>query len=82
MLLRRPFLFSLVAALLVLTTSAAASAELRPIRLPQRGETTLSRVRHGVIRIPRGQAQGRVTVIVGLRLPPLRDVARDLRKAH
>jgi minor extracellular serine protease Vpr len=71
MLLRRPFLFSLVAALLVFSTSAAASAELRPIRLPQRGETTLSRVRHGVIRIPRGQAQGRVTVIVGLRLPPL-----------
>jgi minor extracellular serine protease Vpr len=71
MLLRRPLLFSLVAALLVLVTSATASAELRPIRLPQRGETTLSRVRHGVIRIPRGQASGKVTVIVGLRLPPL-----------
>jgi minor extracellular serine protease Vpr len=70
-LLRRPLLFSLVAALLVLATSATAAAELRPIRLPQRGETTLSRIRHGVIRIPRGQARGRVTVIVGLRLPPL-----------
>jgi len=71
MLLRRPLLFSLVAALLVLVTSSTASAELRPIRLPQRGETTLSRVRHGVIRIPRGQGSGKVTVIVGLRLPPL-----------
>jgi minor extracellular serine protease Vpr len=71
MLLRRPLLFSLVAALLVLATSATAAAQLRPIRLPERGETTLSRIRHGVIRIPNGQARGRVTVIVGLGLPPL-----------
>jgi subtilisin family serine protease len=69
--LRRPLVLSLVAALLVLATSAVASAQLRPIKLPQRGETTLSRIRHGVIRIPPGQAQGRVTVIAGLRLPPL-----------
>jgi minor extracellular serine protease Vpr len=69
--LRRPFALSLFAAVLVLATSAAAAAQLRPIRLPQRGETTLSRVRHGVIRIPAGHASGRVTVLVDLRLPPL-----------
>ncbi len=57
--------------MLVLATAAAAAAQLRPIRLPQRGETTLSRIRHGVIRIPAGQASGKVNVIVGLRLPPL-----------
>ena len=71
MLLRRPLLLSLVAALLVLVTSAAAAAQLRPIRLPQPGETTLPRLRHGSITIPRGQLAGRVTVLVGLRLPPL-----------
>jgi minor extracellular serine protease Vpr len=70
-LLRRPFILSLVAALLVLATASAAAAQLRPIRLPQRGEVTLPRVRHGVIHIPREQARGRLTVIVGLRLPPL-----------
>jgi minor extracellular serine protease Vpr len=69
--LRRTFLLPLVAALLVLATAASAAAALRPIRLPQRGEITLPRVRHGVLKIPRGQKQGRVTVVVGLRLPPL-----------
>ena len=62
---------SLLAALLVLATSAAAAAALRPVRLRQRGEVTLPRIRHGAIRIPAGQASGRVTVVVGLRLPPL-----------
>jgi subtilisin family serine protease len=71
LLLRRNVLLPLVAALLVLTTAASAAAALRPIRLPQRGEITLPRVRHGVLKIPRGQQQGRVTVLVGLRLPPL-----------
>jgi minor extracellular serine protease Vpr len=70
-LLRRHFTLSLVAALLILGTAASASAALRPIRLPQRGEITLPRVRHGVLKIPRWQQQGRVTVLVGLRLPPL-----------
>ena len=69
--LRRNFVLPLVAALLVLATAASASAALRPIRLPQRGEITLPRVRHGVLKIPRGQQHGRVTVLVGLRLPPL-----------
>jgi len=69
--LRRPLVLSFLAALLVLATSAAAAASLRPIRLPQRGEITLPRVRHGVIRIPAGHASGKVTVLVGLRLPPL-----------
>jgi minor extracellular serine protease Vpr len=70
-LLRRPLVLSLLAALLVLATSAAAAAGLRPIRLPQRGEVTLPRLRHGVIRVPPGHTAGRVTVLVGLRLPPL-----------
>ncbi len=70
-LLRRSIVLLLLAALLILATSAAAAAELRPIRLPQRGELSLPRVRHGVIRIPQGHASGRVTVLVGLRLPPL-----------
>jgi minor extracellular serine protease Vpr len=69
--LRRNLFLPLLAALLVLATAASASAALRPIRLPQRGEITLPRVRHGVLQIPRGQQHGRVTVLVGLRLPPL-----------
>jgi subtilisin family serine protease len=69
--LRRSLLLSLLAAALLLATASAAAADLRPIRLPHRGETTLARVRHGVLRVPRGQARGRVTVLVGLRLPPL-----------
>ena len=69
--LRRPLLLSLLAALLVLASASAAAAALQPIRLPQRDGTTLARVRHGVLRIPRGQARGNVTVLVGLRLPPL-----------
>jgi minor extracellular serine protease Vpr len=69
--LRRPLVLSFLAALLVLATSAAAAAGLRPIRLPQRGETTLPRLRHGAIRIPAGHGSARLTVLVGLRLPPL-----------
>src|SRR3954447_21568659 len=69
--LRRPLLLSLLAALLVFATASAAAAALEPIRLPHRGETTVKRVRDGVLRIPRGQTRGRVTVLVGLRLPPL-----------
>jgi len=69
--LRRPLVLSLSAVLLVLATSAAASAELRPVRLPQRGEIVLPRVRHGVVRIPTGHGSGGVTVLVGLNLPPL-----------
>jgi minor extracellular serine protease Vpr len=70
-LLRRSFVLSVSAALLVLATSAAASAELRPIRLPRQGEITHPRVRHGLLRIPAGHGSGRVTVLVDLRLPPL-----------
>ena len=69
--MRRHLVLSLIAALLVLSTAAAASADLRPIVLPRHGDTTLARVRHGVIRIPRGQQRGRIRVLVGLRLPPL-----------
>jgi subtilisin family serine protease len=69
--LRRHLVLSLLAALLVLSTAATASADLRPIRLPGGGETAVQRVRHGVLRVPRAQARGRVTVLVALRLPPL-----------
>ena len=69
--MRRYFLLPLAAALLLLATAASASADLRAIRLPRAGEATLRRVRHGVIRIPSGQQQGRIRVLVGLRLPPL-----------
>ncbi|MDX6507786.1 MAG: minor extracellular serine protease Vpr [Gaiellaceae bacterium] len=69
--MRRHLLLWLFAALLILTTCATAAAGLRPIRLPRHGDLTLPRVRHGVLRIPSGQARGRVTVLVGLRLPPL-----------
>ena len=60
--MRRSLFLPLVAALLVLSTAATAAADLRPIRLPRNGETTLARIRHGVIRIPRGQQQGRMRV--------------------
>jgi minor extracellular serine protease Vpr len=56
---------------LILFSATAAIARLTPIRLPHRGELVLPRVRHGVIRIPAGQASGRVTVIADLKLPPL-----------
>ncbi|HYX77063.1 MAG TPA: S8 family serine peptidase, partial [Gaiellaceae bacterium] len=69
--MRRNLVLALVAALLVLSTAATATADLRPIVLPRHGDTVLARVRHGVIRVPRGQQQGRVRVLVGLRLPPL-----------
>jgi len=69
--LRRPLVLALCSAALLLTAASAATAQLRPIRLPRSGDHALPRLRHGVIRIPRGQASGRVTVIVGLRLPPL-----------
>src|SRR3954452_6388228 len=42
----------------------------------------MPRVRHGVIRVPAGHATGRVTVLVGLRLPPLATVpGRGFRTA-
>jgi minor extracellular serine protease Vpr len=69
--LRRPLAFLLLSAALVLATATAASAQLRPIRLPHRGDRALPRVRLGVIRVPQGHAAGRVTVVVDLRLPPL-----------
>jgi len=69
--LRRAIALFLLTAALVLGTATAATAQLRPIRLPQRGEVKLERVRHGVIRIPAGHASGRVTVLVDLHLQPL-----------
>ena len=69
--MRRTIALFLLTAALVLGTATAATAQLRPIRLPQRGEVKLERVRHGVIRIPAGHASGRVTVLVDLHLQPL-----------
>src|SRR5204863_161797 len=67
-LLRRSLVLVCSAALVLAT---AATAQLKPIRLPHKGDRTLARVRHGVIRIPAGHVSGRVTVLVDLRLPPL-----------
>ncbi|MGB2875062.1 MAG: S8 family serine peptidase [Gaiellaceae bacterium] len=69
--MRRQLGLLLLAAALVLATAAAATGQLMPIRRPVVGEHSVPRIRHGVIRIPAGHASGRVTVIVGLRLPPL-----------
>jgi minor extracellular serine protease Vpr len=66
--LRRPLLLLVFVAALL---PASATAQLQPIRLPHLGDRTVPRVRHGVIRIPAGQASGQVTVIADLRLPPL-----------
>src|SRR5438094_2651875 len=67
-LLRRSLVLVCSAALVLAT---AATAQLKPIRLPHKADRTLPRVRDGVIRIPTGHASGRVTVLVDLRLPPL-----------
>jgi minor extracellular serine protease Vpr len=57
-----------VAAALASAVSAGASL----VRIDRTfGDRTLPRVRHGTLAIPRGQATGRVRVIVGLTLPPL-----------
>jgi minor extracellular serine protease Vpr len=58
---------ALVAAL---ATAASASSALQPVRR-HFGDRTLPLLRHGTLRIPPGQASGRVRVIVTLRQPPL-----------
>ncbi|HEY2938551.1 MAG TPA: S8 family serine peptidase [Gaiellaceae bacterium] len=69
--MRRPLGLSLLVAALVLGSSTAATAKLRPVLLPRFGEVKSSRIQHGVIRIPAGHGRGVVTVLVDLRLPPL-----------
>jgi minor extracellular serine protease Vpr len=59
-----------IAAVAALVSAVPAAAELRPVHRDF-GELTLPRVRAGEIRIPAGQARGRVTVLVRLAQPPL-----------
>jgi minor extracellular serine protease Vpr len=61
---------ALLAVLTALASALPASAALQPVRRSF-GETTLPRVRPGVIRVPAGHASGRVRVIVGLPMAPL-----------
>jgi minor extracellular serine protease Vpr len=61
---------ALLAVLTALTSALPATAALQPVRRSF-GETTLPRVRSGVIRVPAGHASGRVRVIVGLPMAPL-----------
>jgi len=60
-------LFAVVTAL---ASAVPAGAALTPIKRTF-GDTTLPRVRAGVLNVPANQGSGRVRVIVGLRLPPL-----------
>src|SRR5919204_438862 len=53
-----------------LAPALPAGAALTPIKRTV-GETTLPRVRAGVLHVPANQGSDRVRVIVGLRLPPL-----------
>jgi subtilisin family serine protease len=66
--LRRSVGFLALATALV--SALPATAALTPIRRTF-GETTLPRVRAGVLHVPVDQRSGRVRVIVRLRLPPL-----------
>src|SRR5213076_2194762 len=64
-----------LAAALILTS--AASATLQPVRRSY-GERSLPRVRAGTLKIPSASSHGRLTVLVGLRLPPLAAYNRNL----
>jgi minor extracellular serine protease Vpr len=66
--LRRLAIFA--AAVAALTSATAASSALRPVKR-QFGEQSVPLVRQGTLRIPPGQDESRVRVIVGLALPPL-----------
>ena len=66
--MRRTALFA--AAVATLASGASASAGLQPVKR-NFGDRSLPLVRHGTLRIPAGQADGRVRVIVGLPLAPL-----------
>ena len=61
---------ALLAVLTALASALPAAAALQPVRRTF-GETTVPRVRPGVIHVPAGHANGRVRVIVGLPMPPL-----------
>jgi minor extracellular serine protease Vpr len=72
--LRRLALVPLAAALILAST---ASAALQPIRRSL-GEQTVPRVQPGSLKITHAHAQGRITVIASLRLPPLAAYNRNL----
>jgi minor extracellular serine protease Vpr len=59
-----------LAVVTALVPALPAGAALTPIKRTF-GETTLPRVRAGVLHVPANQGSGRVRVIVGLRVPPL-----------
>jgi minor extracellular serine protease Vpr len=61
---------ALLAVLTALASALPAAAALQPVRRTF-GETTVPRVRPGVIHVPAGHASGRVRVIVGLPMAPL-----------
>src|SRR6185436_19566536 len=65
--LRRSLIFAVLAALTAVPESAAA---FRPIQRSF-GELTIPQVRAGTVTIPKRQHDGRVRVIVTLKLPPL-----------
>jgi minor extracellular serine protease Vpr len=75
--LRRTALLPLVAALILVSASAAA---LQPIRRSYAG-VSVPRVRAGTLKIPSAASQGRLTVLVDLRLPPLAAYNRNLFSA-
>ncbi len=60
----------MLSAVFGLVAATSASAALTPVRRPA-GETTLPRVRAGVIHIPAGHARAQTRVIVRLAAPPL-----------
>ena len=66
--MRRTVLFAAAAA--ALASGASASAGLQPIKRDF-GDQSIPLFRHGTLRIPAGQADGQVRVIVGLPLAPL-----------
>ena len=75
--LRRAVLLLLAAALIL---TSAASANFQPIRRSY-GEFSLPRVRAGTLKIPAVHSDGRLTVLVDLRLPPLAAYNRNLFSA-
>jgi minor extracellular serine protease Vpr len=66
----------LIALVSALASGASASAGLIPLRR-HFGDVTIPRFRHGQIRIPAGHADGRMRVIVTLRLAPLAQTFGD-----
>jgi minor extracellular serine protease Vpr len=75
--LRRVALFPLAAALIL---ASASSAAFQPVRRSS-GEQSIPRVRAGSLKILSAKSNGRLTVLVDLRLPPLAAHNRNLFSA-